>query len=218
MEKNGHHKKGERVTMAAVYVNQGPLSPVYATFEPRDEGGGVEKVEIDYVLRVLQHEVTHQIGREYSNFAHGGEGTGEYQYWCVEGVAVFMENFKLGRTGWTLAHPNPKNGKSDEYAFHWCKENPHLPQSLEGFFRLSHDNFVKANHYELAGGVSYFLLEGEGRKYRKGFLELLQRVHRGNDSKSMLGECFPGVDFDKMHKEYKQFIADLKLDPEQKAN
>lgn len=221
MEKDGNHKKGERVTMAAVYMHgSGTLNPVYATFEPRDQSGAVSTVGIDYVMTVLQHEATHQIATEYSywNAAHDRIG-GDFQYWCVEGIATFMEAWKLGRTGWKITHPNPANHARDEdYSFAHSKENPHLPQSLKGFFDLSHDNFVKANHYEIAATVAYFLAEGEGRKYRQSFFKLCEQVHSNKDTPKTLAECFPGADFEAMHKEYKQFVAGIKLDEVRQKN
>ncbi len=220
LEKDGYHKKGEQIRMAAVYMHgSGPLNPVYATFEPRGEGGGVTEVKIDYVKTVLQHECTHQIATEYSywNVDHGEDV--DSQYWSVEGLATYMESWQLGRTGWKLTHPNPDNhDQGEDYSFAHCKTNSHLPQSLKGFFDLSHDNFVKADHYALAAGISYFLSEAEGRKYRPGFLKLCEQVHTSRVTKKTLGECFPGQDWEQMHKEYKQFIAGIKLDEVRKKN
>src|SRR5205807_1626208 len=104
MEKGGHRKKGERMNMAAVYMHSSrQLNPVYVTFEPRDESGATGKVGIEYVSMILQHEVTHQIATEYSYYAADHSRLGDkYQYWSVEGIATFMEVFKLGKTGWKL--------------------------------------------------------------------------------------------------------------------
>jgi hypothetical protein len=224
MQADGHLKPGERINMAAVYCpSSRPLNPVYATFEPMDESGATAVMNTQYVAMILQHECTHQIATEYSMFDADFSGHGEkYQYWSVEGIATFMEVFRLGKTGWKLTHPNPKNhqekASGNECAFAFCKDNLFLPETLKGFFDLTHDHFVRADHYQIAATVSYFLLEGEGKKYRKSFLKLLQLVHQSKDTNHTLQDCFPGVNFEQMHDEYKHFVGDMKLDEVEKAN
>jgi hypothetical protein len=218
MIENGHMKKGDRVTMAAVYMHRlAPLNPVYVTFEPANDDGSTHKVDIEYVSEILQHEVTHQIATEYSywNADHSTYGE-DCHYWCVEGIATFMEVWRLGRSGWKLTHPNPKNamtpGTGHQCAFANMKDQPDLPGTLTGHFNLKHDNFVRPDYYDIASTISYFLLEGEGRKYRKGYLKLLALRHEGKISTSSLEECFPGVDWKEAHEEYKKFVAGIKLD------
>lgn len=221
MKAGGHLKDGDRITMAAVYMHSpSGIGPVYATFEPADQSGAVHEVNLDYVLNVLQHECTHQIAHEYSKWNEGSKPE-DSQYWCVEGLATFMQSFRRGKTGWKLTHQNPKNavrGGPDDFAFSFAKDNIHLPQDLRGFFELTHDHFVRADHYNIAAAASYFLLEGEGKKYRKGALKLFETVHQDRSTKKLLDECFPDADWKRMHDEYKRFVNAIQLDPVEKTN
>ena len=71
---------------------------------------------------------------------------------------------------------------------------------------------MSVNNYHQAATLASFLLEGEGGKYRKQFVKLLQAVHRVKDTSSTWEKAFPGVDRDQMQREWVRFVKAIELD------
>jgi hypothetical protein len=217
MKRAGHWTDGGN-NMAAVYIQStAPLSPVYVTFEPMDETGKTRKVGFDGLETILQHEVTHQLASECSSWnAEAGTLGADYQFWCVEGLAAFMETWQLGRSGWRLTHSKPtavarQKESGHSFAFASFRARVSLPE-LRTMFDTPRAQFVHADQYDFAATLTYFLLEGEGRRYREGFLHLLALEHARKIQASSLETCFPGVSWGEVQTQFRRFVSGIALD------
>jgi len=98
---------------AACYIfTNSPLNPCLVTFEPYMATGKVTKIGFKQLVSFLKHEITHQLSFEYCKYDYDITKRCDYHIWVTEGIANFMENYKLSSKGWKLSH-NAKN-KSDE--------------------------------------------------------------------------------------------------------
>lgn len=209
-------KDVERLNATAYYL-QSPraLNPCVATFEPTEASGAKVKVGVEDVLLALQHEVTHQIAYEYSKHDFDATRPGKFQAWSVEGLATFFMGYRLEKTGWRLRHLRRipvGEGRSTEGDIAWCVENRAKLPALDGFLALTTEKFVKPEQYHFAAVLAYFLLEGEGGKYRQRFLKLLEVVHRVRDTEKTWRECFAKVDSKKLEKELQEFVAKIEVE------
>ena len=64
----------------------------------------------------------------------------------------------------------------------------------------------------IAATLAYFLLHGEGAKYRTSYVKLLETIHKVHDSPTSLTDCFTGVDRSKMQQEWESFVRGIVLD------
>jgi hypothetical protein len=199
-------KDVERLNAVAYYL-QSPrsLDPCIATFEPTDASGAKAKVGIEDVIVALQHEVTHQIAYEYSKHDFDRTRAGRHQAWCVEGLATFFMSYSLEKSGWRLR-------LSRRAEVGWCVANKAKLPSLEGFIALTKEKFLKPEQYALSAGLAYFLLEGEGGKYRARFMKLLEVVHRVKDTDRTWKECFAKVDLKQLQRELVSFLERVELE------
>ena len=60
--------------------------------------------------------------------------------------------------------------------FGHCVANVGSLPSLDRFMGQSREQFLTVNNYRYAATLAYFLLEGQGGKYRESFIKLLQAV------------------------------------------
>ena len=59
----------------------------------------------------------------------------------------------------------------------------------------------------MATCVAYFMLFGEHRKYRAGFVRLCERVHKHRADAKAFDECFPGVDRKQLQRQFIRFVS-----------
>lgn len=201
---------------AAFYLQtNGALNPCFVTYEPVDVTGAMFRIErFDQLVIPLIHEVTHQLAFEYSK--HDADATRQvaHHFWAVEAIANFMGYHVLEDGAWRLTHPRtiPMGGGVIEGPFAWCKNNRGALPPLRAFMAQTHEQFMSVNNYHIAATLAYFLLEGEGGKYREGFVKLLERVHRIRDAAGLFEACFPGVSHDALQQEWLRFVGALRLD------
>jgi hypothetical protein len=196
---------------AAVYVGGStPLGPCIATFEPRDTDGSVKKIGWPGFLVTLRHEVAHQILYEYSK--HGSAGA-EIIGWCSEGIANYLACFEPLKGHWRLRRraltpfaigylPGP---------FAWVKSNlervgPISKRLLEAGAPAT------AEAYLADATLAYFLLEGEGRRYRQRMIRLAELVHQGRGDGGSFQKVFGKVDFAKLQAEWEAFVRSLEIE------
>lgn len=201
---------------AAFYLQTtGKLNPCFVTYEPKEAGGSTFKINNFKQLQIpLAHEVTHQIAFEYSKHDANSMRQIQHHFWSVEAIANYMGYHSFDGTRWTLTHPRmiPMGRGYIEGPFAHCVNNVRTLPSLTRFMGLSRQQFMSVNNYHIAATLAYFLLEGEGGKYRKQFVKLLQAVHRVKDAADTFEACFPGVDRAKMQQEWLRFVKGIKID------
>ena len=201
---------------AAFYMQStGTLNPCFVTMEPKDATGRTFTIKNFTELQIpLAHEVTHQIAFEYSKFDANATRQIQHQFWSVEAIANYMGYHSYDGTKWTLTHPRtiPMGQGMIEGPFAHCVHNVNSLTPIKQLMGFNQQQFVTVNNYHLAATLAYFLLEGEGKKYRKQFVKLLQTVHRVKDTANTFEKSFPGVSQDKMQAEFLRFVKKIKLD------
>lgn len=200
---------------AAYYLlTNGALNPCFVTFEPTFVGGEVMKVELDQVVLALRHEICHQIAFEYSKHDSDRSRMPQHQFWCVEGLANFLMYESLEKGRWVLKKPGTIRMGSGmvESPFRWCSNHADSLPPLETFMATPHDKFATVENYHIASVVAWFLLEGEGGKYRASLVKLFERVHKSKDDEKVLDACFEGIDRRAFDAQFKKFVARIKLD------
>ena len=191
------------------------LNPCFVTYEPKEATGRTFQIKrFEELMIPLAHEVTHQIAFEYSKHAANVTRQITHQFWAVEAIANYMGYHSFDGTSWTLKRPNtiPMGSGMIEGPFAHCHHHADELPSLETFTGLSQREFMTVNNYHQAATLASFLLEGEGGKYRKQFVALLQEVHRVQDSAKTWDTAFPGVDRAQMQREWVRFLKAIKLD------
>lgn len=124
----------------------------------------------------LFHEATHQLVAAVTRFSHSGAGT--VPGWLGEGLAEYMAGGISGPPGQRkfidgsllLGH----------FAVHASAKSPY---DLSRVLTFEADDFVASSKSDLKYAQAYtlvqFCMDGEGGKYRKGFLDFLRAVWRG---------------------------------------
>ncbi len=201
---------------AAFYLQtNGKLNPCFVTYEPKEATGMVFKIErFEQVIIPLVHEVTHQIAFEYSKHDYDNRRQIQHHFWSVEAIANFMGYHVFDGKGWKLTHPRtiPMGHGMIEGPFAYCVTNKGSLPPLRQFMGQTHQQFMTVQNYHIAATLAYFLLEGEGGKYRASFCKLLQAVHRVRDTADAFEQAFPGVDANAMQSEWLRFVSSIELD------
>lgn len=208
---------GQGVQGAAFYLQStGALNPCFVTYEPCDVTGRTFQIDrFEQLVIPLVHEVTHQLAFEYSKHTAVATRQIQHHFWSVEAIANFMGYHVLeGGTTWRLTRPRtiPMGPGMIEGPFAWCVNNKGSLPPLRKFMALSHQEFMTVENYHIAATLAYFLLEGQGGKYRASFVKLLQQVHQVRDEKGSFDAAFPGVDHDAMQREWLAFVGEIDLD------
>jgi hypothetical protein len=201
---------------AAFYLQStGKLNPCFVTYEPCDVTGVTFKIErFEQLVIPLIHEVTHQLAFEYSKHDYVATRQIQHHFWSVEAIANFMGYHVLDDGAWRLTHPRtiPMGQGMIEGPFAWCVNNKGSLQPLRRFMALSPQEFMTVENYHMAATLAYFLLEGEGGKYRANFVKMLEKIHEVRDQPGTFDDCFPGVNHDAMQREWLDFVGAIKLD------
>jgi hypothetical protein len=191
------------------------LNPCFVTYEPTEATGQMFTIERFEQLQIpLAHEVTHQIVFEYSKYDSDRTRAIQHHFWTVEAIANYMGYHVFEGKGWRLTHPRtiPMGGGMIEGPFAHCVANVGSLPNLQLFMAQSQQQFMTVNNYHYAATLAYFLLEGQGGKYRERFLKLLAQVHKAKDTADAFEKAFPGVDLDALHAEWVRFVREIELD------
>jgi hypothetical protein len=180
------------------------------------------------LLSVLAHEITHQwIDLRWA--PGGGAGARSYGYWCVEGVARFIEDqsVEMGR----------REGRLDDATVESLDVVSRidaggalipladlLPMSHEGFDALNGEPTIKVEmrntarvqlvgprglFYHQSGALVFWLVNQRGAAGRAAFADYLRRRYRGQapaDGAATLGFASAQA----MQGEFRKFLATLR--------
>ena len=67
-------------------------------------------------------------------------------------------------------------------------------------------------NYHISATLAYFLLLGEGGRYRKGFVEVLDAVHRIKERRDSFQSAFAEVEPEQMEREWLEFVKALPIE------
>ena len=165
----------------------------------------------DALRRTLQHEAFHQ-------FAHSAIHA-DLPPWLNEGLAtVFEEGIFLGRT-FKLGEVPPRRVRqlqSDMANKRLIRFRKFMTMSLDDWSTaLSGQGTRGATQYNQAWAMCHFLIfhQRDGEVvYRKRFLEMLNRIHNGEDGMSAFTAAFSD-NLDGFENRFKEFARDLQPTP-----
>jgi len=201
---------------AAFYMyTNAPLNPCFVTLEPADATGRTYKTGVDDVVRMLTHELTHQLAFEYSKHDADATRMVRNHFWAVEGIATFMQAHAFEKGVWRLRHPRTfpvGGGMVEQGPFTIAVENVDRLPPLAKFMAQSQAELMTLENYSIAACLAYFFLRAEEGTYRTPFVKLLERVHKVRDSEKLFGECFEGADPGALEAPFRKFVAQIQLE------
>lgn len=136
-----------------------------------------EKLTLD---DTLYHEATHQI--MYECLPRPREVATEAHFWAIEGIACYMESFKVGPDGGLtigdIRHPRIIMARS-----RYVTDNIYVP--LGKFAAMGMHEFQSfplpelRQNYSQASGLAHFFMHYDKGRYRDAFIEHLAQLYHG---------------------------------------
>ncbi len=196
---------------SALYVQKtGGLCPVFLTFEPKSVTKGTD-IGWPSLLRDVRHEVAHQL--PYESCMAQGAGVGGNIDWVSEGIATFLGSHQPREGQWRLKRlaQEPYADGFEPGPFAWTKGNLATVRPLEEYVSAFKSNLTDVHDYFVATTLTYFLLHGEGRRYRAPMIDLLIDVHMARGGKDSFAKRFGKVDFALLQKQWEDFVRGISL-------
>ena len=155
----------------------------------------------------LYHEATHQL---FSEIRRSVRDVGrDANFWIVEGIACYMESL-AERGGWhLLGGENAVRLRDAEHRLTVDEFYVPLAELVNyGMDRLKHDPNIPML-YSQASGLTYFLVDAEGGRYREALVAYLAAIYQGRASAGTLAELCGASDAE-LDAQYRRFIKNLK--------
>ncbi|HWB08832.1 MAG TPA: hypothetical protein VG826_06400 [Pirellulales bacterium] len=153
----------------------------------------------------LYHEATHQLFNELKPVKQAGR---EANFWIVEGIACFMESYKLGNR---LAMLGGSDALRLENARARLLEHGSYMPLAElcglGMTELQRHPEIKMLYSE-AAGMTYFFLFADGGRYRPALVDYLSAVYEHRDRLDTLADL-TGTSYGSLDEQYRKFIQQL---------
>lgn len=160
-------------------------------------------------LETLQHEGFHQ-------FAHAYIGH-HLPVWVNEGLAEYFgdgllveHQMKVG-----LATPRRVQAVQEAVRQHTAIDFDRLLDMTgdQWHANMRHDSPLGPLQYHQSWSIVYFLIHGDGGKYRKAFEKYLVLVNKGRLSQTAFRQAFGTQDTTAFHRRWQQYVLDLEPDP-----
>ncbi len=200
-----------RSKASALYVQRtGGICPVFLTFEPKSVATGTNIGWVS-ILRDVRHEVAHQL--LYESAMADGAGVGGNIDWVSEGIATFLGSHQPSKSGWRLKRlaQEPYGTGFEPGPFAWTMGNLDSVGPLETYFAEFKPNLNEVHEYWVATTLTYFLLHGGDRAYRKPMMQLLIDVHMARGDKDSFAKHFGKVDFATMQRQWEKFVKGISI-------
>ncbi len=193
------------------------LNPCLVTLEIND-GRTQVKVSLEQVFTAsMRHEIAHQVLFEYAGHESSKAGNGIVPdlHWCVEGFAMFFQyhepdslrRFHLAIRPFVQLGP----GHSTKTAFAWCQKNQSKMTPLAEFVKQRGPNYLGEDVYFTGTGLVYFLMEGEGGRYRAPFLRFCEVVHRGLEDGTQFDAELKDTDMKALNASFLEFVSKIQI-------
>lgn len=160
-------------------------------------------------FEVLQHEGFHQFAYNYFGAS--------LPVWVNEGMAQYFEDGIIVGDTMKLGLVNARRLAVVQSAISDDRAVPFdelVGMSYERWgSTLNHDPARAALNYAQAWNVVYFLVHGDGEKYRNAFVRYLNLISKGEDSNAAFRAAFGISRTDPMARRWLEFIRDQKPDP-----
>jgi hypothetical protein len=154
------------------------------------------------LISVLQHEGFHQFA-----FHHIGRNLPQ---WVNEGLAQYFEDARIEGERMEMGRINQKRARRLEMAFRQENLMPLgkiLSLSMRDWQRIVQESRdASARMYAQAWSMVYFLVHGEGGKYREPFKQYLHLLAKGHTNRQAAEEAFKVESFKPMQRKWLRFI------------
>lgn len=135
-------------------------------------------------------------------------------FWVVEGIACYMESFRITEQGYSLGDPYHSRPQSARVRMTDPRYRFFLP--MRRFVALGMQEFQSSRElsqrYTQGAGIAHFLMHYDGGRYRDGFMQHLAELYRP-DVKDPLTEPSLeealGVSFAELDQQYTEYISNL---------
>ncbi len=132
------------------------------------------------------HEATHQLFQEVQSASERLKMS--QNFWIIEGIAMYMES--LQHHGQTATIGGYGANRLQFARYRRLQEDFYIPlQELVEYGRtqLQQDSQIR-QIYSQSAGLTHFLMDGEGAKYRDGLIRYLRTIYAGRDRIDTLTE------------------------------
>lgn len=158
----------------------------------------------------LYHEATHQIF--YESLRKNRMIGQRDHFWIIEGIACYMESFKIESGQISLGDPTYPRFTAANYRY--VKNKYYVP--LEQFCKIGMREFQSHKkirwNYSQASGLSKFFMEYDGGRYRDAVIEHLSQQYRSSGGRYARVDGLDeltGVSYAELDRQYGQFISNL---------
>jgi hypothetical protein len=188
----------------------------FVAFEVLDARDRATKLDFAGVRFELQREAARQIAFEYSKHGKGRGRLTRAAVWAIEGLAELAPYLSSANGSVVVTHPSgiTTGGHDVDSAASWCRANVDKIPPLEAFVALQRAAFMKTadENRRVAAALEWYLLEGNGRSRRAGFVKYLETVHQDRDEADSLAACLPGVSLAAVDGEFRAWCRALRVD------
>ncbi|MDR0611750.1 MAG: hypothetical protein LBG58_16715 [Planctomycetaceae bacterium] len=168
----------------------------------------MDTFDADTVSKALYHEGTHQLfqeARPKSNIPGVWNN-----FWIVEGMAMFMETFRVEGTHYKLG--NQEDSRLFAAKAHRFDSEYFFYLPFEKTVALGRKEFQThprlARLYSQSAGMTHFLMLSQHGRYRRAALELLRLVYTGAARPNSLSKL-TGRSYQELDEEYTEFLKTL---------
>ncbi|MDR1485092.1 MAG: hypothetical protein LBT09_09755 [Planctomycetaceae bacterium] len=169
----------------------------------------MDKSEIDAIRRVLLHEGSHQLFNEPRSSSRSNELAGSrYNFWLVEGLAMFMETLRIKKDSYILGDITDERLLAAKYN----AQNLKFYVPFGRIVKMGLNDFQRQKElpklYSQSAAITHFLMFTEEGKYRKALLKLIKLVHNGTDKPESLAKL-TDCTYEELDQKYKEFIKKI---------
>ncbi len=183
--------------------SNGYYSPITTTayFFPASED--MEAFVAESTRHALFHEATHQLFQEAKSGRN--QDPAQTNYWLVEGMAMFMETFRMDKKHYKLG--DLYHSRLVAANLYFVRDKFFMPTAT--LTRFGAEDFPKNLYcYAQSAALTHYLMFAHAGRDRAALLELLRTTYSGaaraNTLEKLLGRPFEEID-----REYREFLRAL---------
>lgn len=166
----------------------------------------MDEHEADTVRKTLYHEAAHQLFQETR--ATTKTPASRCNFWLVEGIAMFMETFRIEENRYVFG--DIEDPRLYAAAYHRLEGNFYIPFQI--LVKRSSTEFLEhprlTSLYSQSAGMTHFLMFAEDDRYRDAVILLLRDIYLGKDGLDSLSKL-TGRRYSELDEEYTEFLKTI---------
>ncbi len=135
-------------------------------------------------------------------------------FWVIEGIACYMESFRITRDGYSLG--DPYHTRIQAAHARMTNEKYKFYSPLRGYTAMGMQDFQTSPRiamlYTQGSGFAHFLMHYDAGRYRDAFMQHLADLYRPNANDPLAEPSLDktlGVSFEELDKQYAEYIGNL---------